>query len=291
MAIHEIQAKQMLSHHTRPDPWFGLKYTFNIYRGCQHRCIYCDSRSACYGIEDFDDVLVKVNAIERLAGELPRKRTRGLVGTGSMSDPYGPIEAHYGLTRQALELLARHRYPLHLITKSDLVLRDVDLLARIAETAAYVSFTITTADDDLAARLEPAAPSPTRRLAAMATLAGAGVMVGVTMMPILPFIEDSVENITAVVEAAVAAGATYVLPGFGVTLRDRQRDYYYAQLDVLYPGLRRRYEQRYGESYHCACPTAIQLQAHFEGLAKRYGLRTCVPPYEEPSRGTQLSLL
>lgn len=291
MAVHEIQAKTMLSHHTRPDPWFGLKYTFNIYRGCQHRCIYCDSRSACYGIEDFDDILVKVNAIERLADELPRKRVRGLVGTGSMSDPYGPIEAHYGLTRQALELLVRHRYPLHLITKSDLVLRDVDLLARLADVAAYVSFTVTTADDDLAAQLEPGAPSPTQRYAAMAALAAAGVTVGVTMMPILPFIEDTVENVTAVVASAMSAGATYVLPGFGMTLRDRQRDHYYAQLDLLFPGLRRRYEQRYGDRYEAACPNAGVLQAGFDALVKRHGLQTRVPPYKQPPRGEQPRLL
>ncbi len=291
MAIHEIQAKQMLSHHTTPDSWFGLKYTFNIYRGCQHRCIYCDSRSACYGIEDFDDILVKVNAIERLSDELPRKRVRGLVGTGSMSDPYGPIEAQYGLTRRALEVLLRHRYPLHLITKSDLVLRDLDLLARIAETAAYVSFTVTTSDDALAAQLEPGAPSPTRRYAAMAALARAGVTVGVTMMPILPFIEDTEENVTAIVERALDAGARYVIPWFGMTLRDRQRDYYYAQLDRLFPGLRRRYEQRYGEAYECACPNAARLRGLFDGLAARHGLLTRVPPYEAGPVGEQLSLL
>ena len=291
MAVHEIQAKTMLSHHTSPDPWFGLKYTFNIYRGCQHRCIYCDSRSLCYGIDDFDDILVKVNAIERLADELPRKRVVGLVGTGSMSDPYGPIEAEYGLARRALEVVLRHRYPLHLITKSDLVLRDTDLLASIAERAAYVSFTVTTADDELAARLEPGAPSPTRRYAAMAALATAGVTVGVTMMPILPMIEDTLENVTAVVESAVAAGATYVLPGFGMTLRNRQRDYYYAQLDRLFPGLRARYERRYGERYDCSCPNTAQLQAHFDGLVAQHGLQTRVPPYVAPSPGQQLSLL
>ena len=291
MAVHEIQAKQMLAHHARPDSWFGLKYTFNIYRGCQHRCIYCDSRSACYGIEDFEDVLVKANAIELLNRELPRKRTKGLVGTGSMSDPYGPIEERYGLTRQALEVLLRYRFPLHLITKSDLVVRDTDLLMRLAEIAAYVSFTVTTADDKLAAVLEPGAPSPSRRYAAMRALAMAGVTVGVTMMPILPFIEDTKESITAVVEQAVAAGATYVIPGFGMTMRDRQRDYFYAQLDREFPSLRRRYEQRYGERYDCPCPNAQSLHAAFDALIARHCLQTRVPPYEVPPAGVQRPLL
>jgi len=141
MAIREIRAKQMLSSHARPDPWFGLRYTFSIYRGCQHGCVYCDSRSLCYGIEEFDEILVKADALERLVDELPRKGIRGLVGTGSMSDPYGPVAAGLLLTRGALEIVARHGFPLHLITKSDLVVRDADLLARIAlDTACYVSY-------------------------------------------------------------------------------------------------------------------------------------------------------
>lgn len=159
--IREIQAKRLLAHRKEPDDWFGIQYNFNIYRGCEHQCIYCDSRSECYGIEDFRDVLVKVNAIELLRDELPRKRQVGVIGTGSMSDPYTPAERRYGLTGQALRVIAEHRFPLHLITKSDLILKDLEPLTQIArDTRATVSFTLTTVDDDLARILEPGAPPP-----------------------------------------------------------------------------------------------------------------------------------
>ena len=131
--IKEITAKTLLSSAKQPDPWFGIKYTMNLYRGCQHQCIYCDSRSECYQIEDFDhDVLVKANALDLLRDELPRKRVKGTVGTGSMNDPYMPLEAKLNLTGRALEIIADHRFPVHVITKSDLVVRDADILAESA---------------------------------------------------------------------------------------------------------------------------------------------------------------
>ena len=158
--IREIQAKTLLAYVKQPDDWFGLKYNMNLYRGCQHRCIYCDSRSECYQIEHFDrDVLVKVNAIELLRKALAGKRIKGTIGTGSMNDPYMPVERYFNLTGQALEVIAEFRFPVHIITKSDLVLRDLDTLRTInTATLAMVSFTITTADDALARKLEPAAP-------------------------------------------------------------------------------------------------------------------------------------
>src|SRR5512143_3238067 len=131
--IHEVTAKTLLSSAKRPDPWFGIKYTMNLYRGCQHQCIYCDSRSECYQIENFADVLVKVNAIELLQKELPRKRVKGTIGTGSMSDPYLPLEATRHLTGRALEVIAQQHFPIHVLTKSDLVLRDLETLRRIAQ--------------------------------------------------------------------------------------------------------------------------------------------------------------
>lgn len=283
MAIREIQAKTLLAHHKEPDPWFGIQYNFNIYRGCQHQCIYCDSRSECYGIEDFNDVLVKVNAIERLRDELPRKRAVGVIGTGSMSDPYTPVELQYNLTGQALRIIAEHRFPLHLITKSDLVVRDIEPLEQIArDTRAAVSFTLTTVDDDLARVLEPGAPPPSARLRAMATLAAHGVTVGVTLMPVLPFIEDTAENIAAVLTEAQAHGARYALIGLGVTLRTRQREYFYARLDEHFPGLSERYERRYGERYHCSPSNARELQAEAEALCARLGLARRLEPYRPP---------
>lgn len=288
--IRKIQAKVLLAHVKQPDPWFGLRYNMNLYRGCQHRCIYCDSRSECYRIDHFDDeVLVKTNAIPLLREELASKRRRGTIGLGSMNDPYMPLEAETRLTRQALAVIAEFRFPVHLITKSDRVLRDIDILTRIAQTYASVSFTITTADDELAGKVEPGAPGPSARLAAMKALTEAGIQTGVTMMPILPFIEDTEANIASIVEQASEVGATYILPWMGMSLRDRQRAYYYAQLDRHFPGLRARYERTYGDRYHCDSPKADQLYRYFESLCKETGILTSITPYE-PQAAEQLSL-
>ncbi|MCU0610383.1 MAG: radical SAM protein [Candidatus Eisenbacteria bacterium] len=287
--ISEIAAKTILSAVPQPDPWFGLRYSMNLYRGCQHQCIYCDSRSTCYGIENFSDILVKANAIELLRRELPRRRVKGTIGTGSMHDPYMPLEAERRLTRRALEAIAEHRFPVHVITKSDLVVRDADVLSGISAVYAAVSFTITTADDSLAARLEPGAPSVSRRLRGMEALSGRGVLVGVVLMPILPFLEDTEGNIRAIVTRAHQAGAAYIVPAFGMTLRDRQRDYYYAQLDCLFPGLRKRYEQRFGDRYSCGVPNAHRLEECFRSVCADRGLAIRMPVYPAPS-AEQLSL-
>jgi DNA repair photolyase len=130
--VTEIQARVLLSSHPKPDPWFGIRYTMNLYRGCQHQCIYCDSRSECYRIENFADIQVKVNALDLLRKELPRKRTKGTIGTGSMNDPYMPIEAERNLTGRALGIIAQHQFPVHIITKSDLVVRDLATLQTIS---------------------------------------------------------------------------------------------------------------------------------------------------------------
>ncbi|HDQ71077.1 MAG TPA: radical SAM protein [Chloroflexi bacterium] len=250
MNVREIQAKTLLAHVKQPDTWFGLKYNMNLYRGCVHRCIYCDSRSECYQIEDFDgEVLVKVNAPELLRDELSRKRVKGVIGLGSMNDPFMPLPSPYDLTPGILKIIAEFRFPVHIVTKSDRVLRVVDTLAKINEVYASVSFTVTTADDALAARVEPFAPRPAARFAAMRTLANRGIQTGVTLMPVLPFIEDNEENVIQIVEQAHAHGASYVIPCFGMTLRDRQRVYYYRRLDELFPGLRARYERRFGENW------------------------------------------
>ena len=273
--IQEIQAKTLLSHIRHPDPWFGIKYNMNLYRGCEHQCIYCDSRSECYQIEDFCDVLVKVNALELLERELPRKRVKGMVGTGSMNDPYTPAEARLNMTGRALEIIARHGFPVHIITKSDMVLKDLETLCAInARTRAVVSFTVTTADDALSRIVEPGAPSSSARLAALKTLAEHGIYTGVTMMPVLPFIEDTDENVAAIVEAAHAAGARYILPGFGMTLRDRQRAWYYDKLDRHFPGLRERYERTFGERYNAPCRNEPRLERLFHDLCQRYGIHT-----------------
>jgi DNA repair photolyase len=291
MAIIEIQAKTMLASITHPDPIFGLRYNMNLYRGCQHQCIYCDSRSECYGIENFNqDVLVKVNAIELLEKELPRKRVKGVIGTGSMNDPYMPLEKRYNLTGRALALIARHGFGVHVITKSDLVLRDLELLSAIRKVHALVSFTVTTADDDLSRKIEPGAPVSSARFAAMKAVADRSIYTGVSMMPILPFLEDTPENITAIVQRAADNGASYIVPWFGLSMRDRQRVHLYTQLDRLFPGLRVQYEQRYGERYDCAAPNAARLREVFKNVCQKYGLAERVPQYQPAAKPEQLSL-
>ena len=255
-----------------------------------HCCIYCDSRSECYRIDHFDEeILVKANAIPLLRDELASKRQRGTIGLGSMNDPYMPLDSKIRLTRQALEVIAEFRFPVHLITKSDRVLRDLDLLKTIAQTYASVSFTITTTDDALASKIEPGAPRPSARFAAMQALADTGIQTGVTMMPILPFIEDTEENIVSIVEKAGASGATYILPWMGMSLRDRQKVYYYAQLDRHFPGLRARYERTFGDRYHCDSPNAERLYPLFEKTCQDRGVLTSIPQYR-PQAAEQLSL-
>jgi DNA repair photolyase len=288
--IKEIQAKTILNSVRQPDTWFGLKYNLNLYRGCQHQCIYCDSRSLCYQIKDFDhEVLVKVNAVELLRDEIARKRVKGTIGTGSMNDPYMPVETKYGLTRRALEVIAEFRFPVHIITKSDLVLRDLDILKRINEVYAAVSFTVTTAEDELARRVEPGAPRPSARFHAMKVLASHGIHTGVTMMPILPFIEDNEENITAIVEKAHAAGAEYILAWFGMTLRDRQRLYFYKKLDKHFPGVKEQYMRAFGDKYEANAREWRKLDRLFEELIYKYKILPRMPLYSQ-EKAEQLSL-
>ena len=290
MAIKEIQAKVLLAHVKQPDPWFGLRYNMNLYRGCRHRCIYCDSRSECYQIEHFDrEVLVKANAIELLQKELARKRVVGTIGLGSMNDPYMPLEAEVNLIGRALRVIARFGFPVHVITKSDLVLRDLDALCEINQVYAAVSFTVTAAGDDLAKKVEPNAPLVSARFRAMQVLAEHGLHTGITMMPVLPFIEDNEENVRQIVEQAHAHGAAYIISSFGVTLRDRQRAYYYERLDESFPGLRQKYERAYGDRYHCPVPDAERLAKVFDDLCSQYGIATYMTPYQ-PGTATQLSL-
>jgi len=277
MAIIEIKAKTLLATIRQPDEIFGLKYNMNLYRGCQHQCIYCDSRSQCYGIENFNDILVKANGLEVLEKELAHKRVKGTIGTGSMHDPYMPVEKHYNLTGRALERIAHHGFGVHIITKSDLILRDADILCAIKPVHATVCFSISTTDDEFSRKIEPGAPPVSARFRAMNALAARGISVGVTLMPVLPFLEDTPENITAVVETAAANGASFIIPWFGMSMRDRQREYYYAQLDRLFPGVRQKYERAFGERYGCPARNASRLAALFRSLCLRHELSTRVP--------------
>jgi len=291
MQYREVQVKGILNHVRGDDDWFGLSYNMNLYRGCEHQCIYCDTRSDCYRIENFEDeILVKINALPLMEDALPRKRKVGIIGFGSMNDPYTYAEKRYNLTGEALKIVAKYRFPVHIITKSDMVLKDVETLKQINQVKARVSFTVTTADDDLARLLEPGAPSPSRRLSAMAQLASEGIETGVVMIPILPFIEDTPENILSIVEVASQNNADYIIPSFGMTVREGQREYYYAKLDEHFSGLREMYEKTFGNAYHCSARNRDHLADLFYEACQAKGLSTHVSPYPPKSEHEQLSL-
>ncbi len=292
LKIREIHAKTILVKCKNPEAWFGVAFHLNVYRGCPHGCIYCDSRSECYGIEDFDELVVKVNAPELLRRELASKRAVGTVGTGAMSDPYNPAEEQLRLTRRVLETLVEFGRPVHVITKSDLILRDRDLLQKANRIFASVAFTVTTVDDALAARIEPGAPSPSLRLQAMKTLSDAGIYAGALMMPVLPFIEDHPDNIQAILRRTRECGGSFVIPWFGMSLRDRQREYYYRSLDRLFPGLSERYRRKFGNAYNCLAPDHHQLQRIFTDWCREYGLAGEMRDVKQyrPEAPSQLSL-
>ena len=269
-----IPAKTIVNR-TKDPGWFGTEYNMNIYRGCCHGCIYCDSRSDCYRNDDFDQVKAKADALRIIRDDLERKAKPGVVATGSMSDPYNPFEEELQLTRRALTLLEAYGFGAAIATKSDLIVRDIDVLISIHRTMpAICKITLTTCDDALAAKVEPCAPSPSRRLAAVERLSGAGLFTGILMMPILPFLEDSPENIRDIVNRAADAGARFVYPALGMTCRAGQREYFYQQLEKRFPGqgLSERYRRRYGARYRCGSPGARALWEVFQEACSRRGL-------------------
>ena len=286
--IKEIEAKSLLIYNKHPSSWFGIHYYLNIYRGCTHGCIYCDSRSECYGIDDFDNTLsVKINAIELLKKELSKKRTRETIGFGSTSDPYIPLELKYELTRKALEVIKDYRHPVFLLTKSNLVVRDIDLLSAINEqNYACVCFTITTVNDELAKKIEPGAPLPSKRLEAMSLLSAVGIKTGVIIMPTLPYITDTPENISGIVEAAAKNGASFIYPSFSVTLRDRQRAYFY---DKIGNSLAKKYQEKYRDYYNCGTSNYRALKATFYEMCKKYNISTEMPSYAKENAKVQLA--
>jgi DNA repair photolyase len=273
MVMELIPAKTIVSGYGHGRNWFGNNYNMNIYRGCSHGCIYCDSRSECYRVENFDQVRGKENALEIIERDLQSKRRTGVIGTGAMSDPYNPWEEKYRLTRGALELVDRYRFGISICTKSDLVTRDIDILKKIqAHSSVLVKITITAWEDELCRKVEPNAPSPSRRFAALAELSRQGIHTCILLMPVLPFIEDNQENILGIVARAKASGVNFIFPGFGVTLRQNQRDWYYQKLDRHFPGLKQRYIQLYGNTYDCHSPRARELWKLFQLECDRSGI-------------------
>ncbi|MBT3319132.1 MAG: radical SAM protein [Clostridia bacterium] len=270
-----VSAKNIVSGYAENTQWFGANYNMNIYRGCCHGCIYCDSRSECYGVEDFDTVRAKTNALGIIERNLRSKRKKGVVGMGAMSDPYNPFEYEHKLTRGALKLIDRYGFGAALATKSDLVVRDIDVLQAIAKISpVIVKMTVTTSDDKLSRIVEPHVCASSRRFAAIKRLNDAGVYAGVLMMPILPFIEDNERNILGIVRAASASGAQFIFGAFGMTLRTNQRDWYYDKLDVHFPGLKKKYIRTYGDKYSCGVPHHRRLKHVFETECRKLGIRT-----------------
>lgn len=269
-----VPARHLL-HRSRSTEWFGTDHTMNIYRGCCHGCLYCDSRSDCYQIGDFERVRAKADALRILRDDLARKVRPAFICTGAMSDPYNPFEEELRLTRHGLELIDAYNCGVAIATKSDLIVRDVDILASIQRHSPVIcKLTVTTADDALAAKIEPNAPPPSSRLAALRELTGAGLFAGVLLMPVLPFLEDSDEGVLAVVEGAAQAGARFIYPAFGVTMRQGQREYFLDGLERAFPGegLKERYLRRYGDRYQCASPRAGALWKAFAAACRERGI-------------------
>ena len=279
LAMDYIPAKHILIR-SKSTAWFGTDHTVNLYRGCCHGCLYCDSRSDCYRNPDFDRVTAKSDALRILRDELARKVRPAFIAMGAMSDPYNPFEEELLLTRHALELIDAYDCVVSVDTKSDLIVRDIDLYQSIqAHSPVICKLTVTTVDEDLAAKVEPRAPSPARRLAAIRSLAQAGLFCGVLLMPVLPFLEDRPEQVLSVVDRSADAGAKFIYPGFGVTMRQGQREYFLRELDRAFPGehLSRRYLARYGDRYRCPSPRARELWEVFAARCRERGLLYQMP--------------
>ena len=289
--MHFIDAKGILTGN-------GGHYGMNIYRGCTHGCIYCDSRSTCYHFtHPFEDIEVKQNAPDLLEKALRSKRRRCMIGTGSMSDPYMHCEEKLQLTRRCLEIILQNGFGVAIQTKSDLILRDIDLLDEINRTAkCVVQITPTTYDDRLCSIVEPNVCNTKERIKVLEKMQERGIPTVVWMTPILPFINDTAENITAILEECARVGTKGIIDfGMGLTLREGDREYYYAALDRHFPGLRDQYIRQYGNSYELPSPNAAALRTVLRGFCRKHGIM-CDPDEcfsymsELPERYQQTSL-
>ena len=239
-------------HFTKVKGILSPKNGMNLYRGCTHGCIYCDSRSTCYQMNHkFEDIEVKENAIELLEDVLKRKRKKCMIGMGSMTDPYIPEELKLKHTRKALEVASKYGFGITLITKSNRVLRDLDLLKEINQkTKCVVQMTLTTYDEELCKKIEPNVSTTKERFEALLTLRDAGIPTVVWLTPLLPYINDTEENLLGILNYCKEAKVYGILCfGIGVTLRDGNREYFYAQLDKKFPNLKEQYIKEYGNSY------------------------------------------
>ena len=289
--MHYVDAKSIL---TGSHGYSGM----NIYRGCSHGCIYCDSRSRCYRFtHPFEDIEVKRNAPELLSKALSSKRQHCMIGTGAMSDPYMHLEEELRLTRKCLEIILQHGFGAAIQTKSDRILQDIDLLDKINQSAkCVVQMTLTTYDDDLCRILEPNVCSTKRRIEVLAEMKKRGIPTIVWITPILPFINDTEENITSILNECVRVGVKGIIDfGMGLTLREGNREYYYAALDRHFPGMKERYIRRYGNAYELPSPKARELTEICQTICKEHDILSspwdCFKyMHEFPEKYTQLSL-
>ncbi|MBR6040282.1 MAG: radical SAM protein [Clostridia bacterium] len=286
--MHFVTAKSLL---TRSN---GM----NLYRGCAHGCVYCDSRSVCYQFTHaFEDIEVKQNAPELLEEILRKKRKKIVISTGSMSDPYQPCERELKLTRRCFELIEKYSFGASVITKSDLVLRDIELFDSINRKAKGVlQMTLTIADDRLSRLLEPNVCTTSRRYEVLKKFQERNIPAVVWMTPILPFLTDTEENIRTILDYCFDAGVKgIVLFNAGLTLRDGDREYYYRALDRHFPGLSDEYRKRYGNAYEVNSPDSEKLMRIFRSECEKHGVihdpDACFRYIAEiPDRQTQMSL-
>lgn len=289
--MHFVEAKGIL---TKNHGFCGM----NIYRGCTHGCIYCDSRSTCYNFSHpFEDIEVKQNAPELLENSLKAKRKKYMIGTGAMSDPYMHCEEELRLTRKCLKIVLKYGFGIAIQTKSDRILQDIDLLERINQNAkCVVQMTLTTFDDELCKIIEPNVCNTKRRLEVLEEMHKRGIPTVVWLTPILPFINDTEENIKAILENCAKVGVKGIICfDMGLTLREGDREYYYAALDKHFPNLKRKYIETYGNAYNLPSPNAKYLMALFQSFCKEnnilYTPKDCFQYLNEfPERYKQLSL-
>ena len=265
-----VNAKTIIQTVKGNHSWFGASYNMNIYRGCNQGCIYCDSRSNCYQVHNFDKVKAKRNAPILIENELKSKKNKGVISMGSMSDPYNAFEEKLEYTKQALSSIHKYNFGVFIITKSILVLRDKQILSEInKKNVVNIAITITTANDLLQSRIERNVSSSSQRFLALKELAEKGLFTGILLMPILPFINDTVDNISQIIDLANEANVKYIYPSFGVTLRDNQRDYF---LDKIGPELRSKYINTFKDNYMCRSKNIDELKATFTKKCDEYGI-------------------
>jgi DNA repair photolyase len=274
--VSELPFKRLLTPaQTDERFFFRSQDTLNLYRGCNHGCIYCDTRSLCYHIDDFDTVRLKADCLSVLERELRARKRAGIVSMGAASDAYNAREQQLMVTRRALLLLRKYGFGVFLSTKSALVARDADVLADMAKNAfVCVAFSVTTADEGLAALLESGAALPRERFAAMRALAQAGVVTGTWLNPMLPFLTDNEPCVRDVLLKTAEAGGRFALCHYGVTLREGDREYFYRALDAnpRFAGVKAKYAEAFGLSYMCASPRAAALEAFLTAECARLGL-------------------